>query len=561
MFKILAKLFKDKTEVAIFLSAFLLEIVFGLYLIQRWGYTFSSGDDISQVYKARVIMDNGSNSGLGALGAVWLPVFQILLMPLVLMDSLYTTGFAGTIINALATAGICVILFRMLESTYLKVVGILLFLCNVFTLVYGSVPMNVQLTLLFIVLGAYYFKHYWEKDEITEFLKCSLVLILASLTRYEGWAATLLVMFLFVLKELKGRHYYRLAYTHIPAWGIFAGVFWNMALFRDPLSFLSHPLHATAKGWVLPYAWSLELTTINVINAISVISGPLWIIPVLSLPILLMKKRDSKFITSLILLTPIFSHWLLIYTNVSVGSIRFFYLGYVGLVLTPLLALDSIREQNTPRCDFRRKNPYKERQARVAHIIKKARIKPIILTLLACSLFYAYLTQIEVITLGTLGSYSFKFSSVDFQYANVVKGAVLPIKKVIGSGSAVLCPFDSVVSSELSVTGLSPSILFDGYDIEQAMANPWTKYDFVIIRKNVSDDELIASNNYFKSLYGINYYEYSYYNNAKWKEQFLTHYTVVLESLGSSGQTWTKKGSTVFRRISGDELGSTIQGG
>jgi len=538
----LAKLFKDKTEAAVFLSAFLLEIVFGLYLVQRWGYTFSSSDDITHIYKARVVVDNGSNSGLSLLGAVWLPLFQILLIPLVLIDSLYTTGFAGTIINALATGGICVTLFKMLESKYLKVAATLLFLGNIFTLIYGSVPMNVQLTVLFMVLGTHYFKRYWEKDHMTEFLKCSLALFLATLTRYEGWGATLLVIFLFVLRELKNRRYHRLAYAHIPAWGIFAWLFWNMALFRDPLSFLSHPLHVTTIGWVMPHAWSLELTTVNVINAISVISGPIWVVSALLLPILLM-KRNSKFITSLILLTPIFSHWLLSYINVSLGCIRFFYLGYIGLVLTPLLALDSLLcEQNTPHYDFTRKNTHKERQVRVAYIIKKARIKPIMIGLLACSLFYAGLTQVDIITVGTLRSYPFKFSSVDFLYADKVKSEALLIKEVIGSGSAVLCPFTSTGSAKLSVfTGTSPSIFYDGYDSEQAMANPWIKYDFVIVTKNISDYDLTAFNNYFKSVYDIRYYEYLYYKDATWREKFLTYYMVVLET----------SHYLLFRRISG----------
>ena len=529
----LTKLFKDKNELAIFLVGFLVEIGFGFYLVQRWGYTFPSGDDISHIYKARVVIDNGANSGFGALGVVWLPIFQILLMPLVLIDTLYTTGFAGTIINALATGGICVILFRMLENTYLKMVGVLLFLCNIFTLIYGSVPMNVQLTVLFMILGAYFFKHYWEKHDIVEFLKCSLVLTLASLTRYEGWVATFLVMFLFVLRELKNKRYHRLAYAHFPAWGIFAWLFWNMALFRDPLSFLSHPLHATAQDWMLPYSWSLELTTINVINAISVIFGPLWIISALSLLILM--KRDSKFITSLILLTPILSHWLLIYTNISLGSIRFFYLGYVGMVLTPLLALDSFYKQNTNK-----------RRARLTCIIIK--VKPIVIGLLLCSMhaciFFAFITQVDIIIVGKSESYSFTFTSIDFIRVDELKSEILRIKKEIGSGGTILCPFDSVLSSRLSVfTGMSPSIFYDGYACEQAMITPWIKYDFAIFNKRISEDDLVARNNYFKSVYGIPYCEYLYYKNSSWKENFLSHYVVVSET----------SHYLVFRRISVDE--------
>ena len=500
-------LFKDRTELAVFLTAFLIEIAFGLYLVQRWGYTFSCGDDISHVYKARIVVDNGPNSGLGNLGVVWLPLFQILLVPLVLIDPLYTTGFAGTIVNALVTGGTCVILFRMLESRYLKGMTVFLFLCNVFTLIYGSVPMNVQLTVFFMVLGAYYFKRYWKKDSMTEFLNCSLALIFATLTRYEAWGATLLVVFLFALRELRNRRSYRLAYAHLPLWGIFAWLFWNMALFRYPLAFLSHPLHAPAVGgaggWMMPYAWSLELTTVNVINEMSIISGLLWIV---SAPLLLMllMKRSLKFIIGSILLIPIFLHGWLCYINVSVGLTRFFYLGYVGLVLTPLLALDG---HNLPRT------------------------KSVINGLLVCALFFACLTQVEIITVGTLSSYHSTFSSVNFPDVNERKSETLLIKKVIGNGSAVLCPFNSLVSGELSVyTSMSPSIFYDGYDCEQAMAKPWTKYGFVIFMKKISDYELTACNDYIKSVYGVYYYEYSFYRDPTWREKFLTHYLLVLET-------------------------------
>ena len=507
LMNIIRFLFKDKTELAVFLTAFLIEIFFGLYLVQRWGYTFSCGDDISHVYKARVVVDNGPNSGLGNLGAVWLPLFQILLMPFVLIDPLYTTGFAGTIVNALATGGICLTLFKILENRHLKAVAVSLFVCNAFTLIYGSVPMNVQSTVFFIVVGAYYFKRYWEKDSVEEFMACSSALIFATLTRYEAWGIALVVVFFFTLRELRNRRSYRLAYAQLPLWGIFAWLFWNMALFRDPLFFLNSPFHAPAFGsagfWIMPYAWSLELTTLSMINEVSVISGLLWTVSALSFLMLLIKK-DLKCIIGLILLTPIFEHWWLCYTNISVGLTRFFYFGYVGLILTPLLALDDHR---------------------------LPRVKQVIIGLLICSLCFSYFMQVDMVTVGKLRSFHGLYSSVDFLYVNERESETLLIRKVIGEGSAILCPFNSLASMELSVfTGVSPSIFYDGYDCEQAMVKPWIKYDFVILMKEISDYESTAYNNYFKSVYGIQYYEYLYHRNSVWRAKFLTHYVLVLET-------------------------------
>ena len=523
----LTKLFKNKTEIAIFLSAFLIEIGFGLYLVHRWGFTFSCFDDVLHIYKARVVVDNGSQSGLANLGVVWLPLFQILLMPLVLIDPLYTTGFAGTIVNALATGGICVTLYKMFRDRGTKLVAMILFLSNGFTIIYGSAPMNEQLVFLFLVLGAYYFKRYWEKDDVAEFIKCSLVLILGTLTRYEVWPATFLAVLFFIVREQKNGKSYRLAYAHLPLWGIFAWLFWNLAIFRDPLMFINHPMGTRSQTFAMPlsYAGSFGLTILQTITELGNISGFLWLVSTLSLLMLLFLRRTSKIVSSLFLMSPIGMHIIFAYAHLSPMLTRYFYMGYIGLIVTPLFLFEECHGKGNKRWVH-----FYKRGVKIAKVI--------FVVALFSSLALTYPFQINIIQTGIHpGVLNTPWARDDIAIAHV-EGAgeeVLEIKNVL-SQSSILVPCTSEVSAQLSIfAGISPSVIFDPYDdpiYAQTMESPWEHYQYVIIKKtNEGYDAIVASwNDYYKSLHGTRYYEYLYYNDPEWRTLFLDHYGFVLET-------------------------------
>ena len=482
-------LFKDKTELLVFFTAFLVEMTFGFYLLYKWGHTFVCGDAVSHLYIPRTLFDNQPYNTFANLGTVWLPMFHLLVVPLISIDPLCTTGFAGTIINSFMTGGICVVLYRLIGEKKLGILASALFMCNAFTLTYGATPMMEQTAIFFTVLAAYYFKRYWEKDDTVEFMKCSLALIFGTLTRYEAWAVAFLVIFFFTLRELKNGQSYRVAYAHLPLWGIFAWVFWNLAIFRDPLMFIRQPGSVTFRNV------SLWLVTNYVFQGVFAISGALGLLAILS--IALLYKKSSQLAPTILLISPIILHWSLMR---SWSWIRLFYMGLPGLIALPLLLANNFK--------------------------KPLKVITITVVFIAYSTIYPF--QMSVVATG---STSGVLSDIGFSDVSTWKGEVMAIKEVTGNQLTLLTAHFRALSPFFSVlTNTSPSRIFDEYDYPfylEVMEKPWKHCTFVVIEKTSPDDpELKSINDYYEEKYFV----YRYYNDSEWGSTFLQHYELILET-------------------------------
>ena len=482
-------LFKDKTELLVFFTAFLVEMTFGFYLLYKWGHTFVCGDAVSHLYIPRTLFDNQPYNTFANLGTVWLPMFHLLVVPLVSIDPLCTTGFAGTIINSFMTGGICVVLYRLIGEKKLGILASALFMCNAFTLTYGATPMMEQTAIFFTVLATYYFKRYWEKDDTVEFMKCSLALIFGTLTRYEAWAVAFLVIFFFTLRELKNGQSYRVAYAHLPLWGIFAWVFWNLAIFRDPLMFIRQPGSVTFRNV------SLWLVTNYVFQGVFAISGALGLLAIIS--IALLYKKSSQLAPTILLISPIILHWSLMR---SWSWIRLFYMGLPGLIALPLLLANNFK--------------------------KPLKVITITVVFIAYSTIYPF--QMSVVATG---STSGVLSDIGFSDVSTWKGEVMAIKEVTGNQLTLLTAHFRALSPFFSVlTNTSPSRIFDEYDYPfylEVMETPWKHCTFVVIEKTSPDDpELKSINDYYEEKYFV----YRYYNDSEWGSTFLQHYELILET-------------------------------
>ena len=497
----LTKLFKNKTEIALFFTIFLVEIAFGLYLVHKWGYTFESGDAVNHVYIARTVVDNGAQSNFANLGTRWLFMFRLLVLPLVLINPFYTTGFAGTIVNALATGGICVILYRLVGGGKLGILASALFTFNVFTLVYGATPMMEQTAIFFMVLAAYYFKRYWETDDVSEFMKCSIALIFGTLTRYEIWGAALLAALFFLMKELRGKRFHRLAYIHLPFWGIFAWLFWNLAIWRDPFIFL----------WFYPWAVKAglgEQSLWQIINCISrnafIVSGLLFPIAIFSLIALLIQKRPSQVVTAMLLLSPLFVLFgtsIFGYTHLHALPPRYVYLYFPGAIVLPLMFIN---------------NNFKRMSIKGSQNISK---KKILLVFIALVLFLsvAYPKQMNIYALGT--SPPLKMDEMR-ALKGIASDQPILISSWPGTGGFLYSVF----------TNTPPYLIVDEYDgpyYIQVMDKPWRYVPFVAVPKSSPDNPGIKMiNDYYKGSFFI----YRYYNDEAWRSAFLAHYKLVLET-------------------------------
>ena len=494
----MTRLFKDKTEAAIFFSAFLVEIGFGLYLVYRWGSTFSTGDSASHLYITSTVVNNGAQSSLANLGTVWLPLFHLLVMPFVLIGPLYTTGFAGTIVSAFMMGGICVVLYRLMGGGKVGFLSIVLYMANVFTLFFGATPMMEQTAIFFTVLATYYFKRFWEKCDLKGFMKCSLALLFGTLTRYEVWIVAVLVASLFLVNEIRSRGFYRLAYIHFPFWGVFAWLFWNLAIFRNLLLFLKPP-------WNPPqsYLGSIGLN----LGLNFMVSGGLIVVSMISAVFLLYRRKITSVLTILLLSCPIIFHFsgfiihLLGMTVFWLPTARYLYLGYLGLIVAPLVFVRSL---------------------------KKKLGKVIVIFLCISSVLIAYPTQLNILSSGKV-PITFEFSEVAL-FASEAR----EIKQIVGNRTFLTAPqLSGGASSHIYsiATGTPPSLIIDDYDgplFFKAMNEPWNYCSFVAIPKNPSQPQLTTLNNYYRG----RFYIYHFYNDPVWRSEFLRNYEVVFETQG-----------------------------
>ncbi|MFC1625681.1 hypothetical protein ACFL1Q_01435 [Patescibacteria group bacterium] len=208
----------------------------------------------------------GLKPGIAQLGSVWLPLNHILMIPLVWSDWAWHSGFAGAFWNMISFVGTGVLVYKFLEKLNVgkiaRFFGVLVFAANLNILYLQSTAMTEPL-LLFTMLGGCYYLMLWAKGKnILDLVKSSVWIMLSTLIRYDGWFLLAFAAFivLFITWKNKG---YKVAeglvilFSTMAAFGIFLWLFWNLAIFKDPLYFILGPFSARAQQQVLLDAGNL----------------------------------------------------------------------------------------------------------------------------------------------------------------------------------------------------------------------------------------------------------------------------------------------------------------
>jgi hypothetical protein len=244
------------------------------------------GDGVSHLVIARRVFDT-LTPALAQLGGVWLPMTHLLLMPFVANDFLFHTGLAGTIVGISATAVTAIALFRILQmqfaSSLVGAFGSFLYFLNPSVIYMGIIPMMEALFMMFFMVSVYYIQKWYYYLTVSEqrlwfqyrtLLKCSLLVSAASLTRYEGWALPVVVIFVVLFVQLfiqrtkwGGREKHRLqAVLSIVLVfgliGITSWIAWNLIIFKDPLYSLTGPYSAAAQAYSRGYNDNFKLNPV-----------------------------------------------------------------------------------------------------------------------------------------------------------------------------------------------------------------------------------------------------------------------------------------------------------
>lgn len=541
-------------ELLIFCSAFLIEILLGLILVSKYGSTIFNVDSSSYLYHARIVIDNGKYSGIWSLVGTWLPLFQIFLIPFTMIEKLYVTGFAGTIVSAFMTGGTCVFLYKLAggRNNRFAILAPVIFMSNIYTLIFGAIAMSEQTAIFFMAVASYYFKNYLSSGETKPFITCSIALILGSLVRYEIWAVAVFVSAVFLVKEIRNNNLHRVAHVHLPEWGIIAWLFMNLIIHRDMFWFNNNASSNRMQTEVFSkyFFGSIDLTLNHALIEMTMIYGLLLYLAIVSILISIILNKTRDLIPLAIFFIPSALNVVLMFEGQSMGWPRFFYISIPGMVLLAVYFFEnisSVLNQRTDTTDKLFKGHYSSASSRIFVMV--------------CIIIGLSVIAVAIQSGNGTMEYSLKkpdrpwiFQGLDLSenrisleirteedvYRNDISFEFprrtayqdySEIKKYTGTERILMPAFSmSGNAEEFSVSqGISPEQIIDSYDYleyKNVMAEPWNYTSYVVF-PNITRE-------YIDKLYGKDGDSYinRYYYNETWRSLFLSHYNPVFEGEG-----------------------------
>src|SRR5262249_45454494 len=143
------------------------------------GMTNVYGDGVAHVNIARKVVDSADASFRQRyiqIGSPWLPVQTVMMLPLVINDSLWRSGAAGSIVSMISFIIAALALYRLSQKLYrgedslgaraLPMLSLAIFLFNPSVLYLQTTPMS-ELVFMAAVIVAVYLLQCWRDDQTT----------------------------------------------------------------------------------------------------------------------------------------------------------------------------------------------------------------------------------------------------------------------------------------------------------------------------------------------------------------------------------------------------------
>lgn len=319
--------------------------------------TILYGDSRSRLLISRGIIDSFT-PGLAQMGGVWPPMMQVLLLPTIWVDKFLYSGLSGTIVSVIcATLGVYFLakLTRSITNKFIPtVLATSVLALNPSYIYMATTPMSEVPFISFCIMSVYFLHQWLETKNVINIPLAAIGVILASLTRYEGFFLPIFGIFALVmvsalrktdLKKIKG---VAILYATPAFAGIIAWLLYNFIIFGNMFHFIegetAHYSRAAGTG-------SGELTKGSVLNSFSAyLDGAILNIGIISVvivaPVLLIALLPSrrKFIIPLFLfLAPIaFDILALFLGSADIYTLKnagYLYNTRIGLFLLPAAAL------------------------------------------------------------------------------------------------------------------------------------------------------------------------------------------------------------------------------
>lgn len=216
-------------------------------------YSYGAGilnlhyDGVARLNIARRVFDHPVPH-YSHLGTVWLPLQHLLLLPWVQSDFLWSTGLAGSIISALAFCAACYCLFELSRlmhgSEWAGVLSAAAFALNPNILYLQSTPLGEMLYIALFLAALLALVKFAEQVSVASAVACGGCVLLASLTRYDGWllaplgGVLVLTVAFCAQRSVRQSALAITVYSIIATSGIAGWLVYNQVAFNDPLAFL-----------------------------------------------------------------------------------------------------------------------------------------------------------------------------------------------------------------------------------------------------------------------------------------------------------------------------------
>jgi len=226
------------------------------------------GDAVAHINIARRVFDSRTPGPL-QLGTVWLPLPHLLLLPFIVPDWLWQTGFGGSIPSLAAYVFAVLGIFRLVHGALHHpenpsarpaawiAAGVLAANPNLIYL--QSTAMTEPLYLAFFIWAVLYFAEFsrqgWEVRKepsraASRLTRCGICLAAACLTRYDGWfLAAAMVGGIFLLRVTRRSPITWQTFARFTLLAGAAPVLWlayNGVVYRNPIEFANGPYSARA---------------------------------------------------------------------------------------------------------------------------------------------------------------------------------------------------------------------------------------------------------------------------------------------------------------------------
>jgi hypothetical protein len=236
----------------------------------RHGDLLLYGDAVAHTNIARKVFDSRT-PGLLQLGTVWLPLPHLLIIPFVMIDSMWQSGVGASIPSLIAyvlgTAGIFRLVrgslgFDSMSSVPARVAAwfaAAIYAVNPNLLYMQATAMTETLYLAWFIWGVVHFAEFVQEASVSgesrnpssSLVKCGLCVAGACLTRYDGWflGAALCVAALAVMLRSSHEKTLRTGWVKFVLLSAVVPVLWiayNAVVYRNPLEFSNGPY--SAKG-------------------------------------------------------------------------------------------------------------------------------------------------------------------------------------------------------------------------------------------------------------------------------------------------------------------------